>query len=944
MNRRKFIFLSSLTTATLPFLNIPQALSQTEAQETLAAGKSLCQIFENPENQHRLFVRWWWNGDRLTQKEILRELDVLKAAGIGGVEINPIKFPEQANDLGIPSLQWLSDEWIDMLHVALKGAKERGIICDMIVGSGWPYGGEFLTRAEQSQLMALGTKNLKGGQKHQISRKELLDSVEPHIHSPYNDKEKVLTTLKLVPANMNKLADAVDLSQNISKETIEVDVPAGDYVLYYLVKVTGFMAVIQGAPGANGPVLNHYNQKAVENYLDRMGKKLTAKIGPLGNYFRAFFTDSIELEGANWNDDLYQEFKKRNGYDLAPYFPFILFKIGEMGNAVNEKYGATFSEAMQQDIKRVRYDFETTRADLFKERFIHTFHKWCQKNGVKSRMQAYGRECHPIESSMEVDIPECETWLGSRPGQVFQNDDYRGGRAYTMINKYVSSGARFAGKKLISCEEITHVGPIFNTTLEEIKVAGDQSNLSGVTHSILHGFNYSPLEAPFPGWIRYGTFFNERNTWWPHFRKWADYKARLSALFQNAEMISNVAIMQPIADLWMTHGPQRDPFPALTFPKYQHQVWEAIHQNGSSADYISEAIIQKSVVKNGKLTFNTRSYDAIILLEVEAMLPDTTKAIQKFADAGGKVIFVGKEPVMSPTMPGAEAKNKAVAATFKTLKSKNAKNIGLVAAPQGEFINWYRNIQQQFNIKPHVTISNPDAFVSQLYYRAGDQDIFFITNYNLNKGYSLKTNFGITGKTPWLWNAETGKRQVFAASGQNLTIDLQPSESKLIVFDKEKTGPRYTQIAYNAAATQAIKSPWKITLNHVNGKTNTITLPELVDFKDRADLKTFAGVITYQNTITIAETSKGKYLDLGKLNGISEVSVNGRNLGTKWYGNHLYDISEAVKKGENEVSIKVTTTLGNYMTSEKENRAAQVWAANQPPQSTGLIGPVRYSG
>ena len=40
-------------------------------------------------------------------------------------------------------------------------------------------------------------------------------------------------------------------------------------------------------------------------------------------------------------------------------------------------------------------------------------------------------------------------------------------------------------------------------------MTGDQSNLSGVTHSILHGFNYSPLEVPFPGWIMYGAFLNE---------------------------------------------------------------------------------------------------------------------------------------------------------------------------------------------------------------------------------------------------------------------------------------------------------------------------------------------------------------------------------------------------------------------------------------------------
>ncbi|MDR1957924.1 MAG: hypothetical protein LBQ54_02575 [Planctomycetaceae bacterium] len=31
----------------------------------------------------------------------------------------------------------------------------------------------------------------------------------------------------------------------------------------------------------------------------------------------------------------------------------------------------------------------------------------------------------------------------------------------------------------------------------------------------------------FPGWVRYGTFFNENNTWWKYFKDWAAYKSRL---------------------------------------------------------------------------------------------------------------------------------------------------------------------------------------------------------------------------------------------------------------------------------------------------------------------------------------------------------------------------------------------------------------------------------
>ena len=86
-------------------------------------GEGLYEIFRDPENKYRPFVRWWWNGDRVVPEELLRELDVMKAAGIGGVEINPIRFPGEADDMGVPVLSYLSDEWLDVLEATLKGAR-----------------------------------------------------------------------------------------------------------------------------------------------------------------------------------------------------------------------------------------------------------------------------------------------------------------------------------------------------------------------------------------------------------------------------------------------------------------------------------------------------------------------------------------------------------------------------------------------------------------------------------------------------------------------------------------------------------------------------------------------------------------------------------------------------------------------------------------------------
>jgi hypothetical protein len=646
------------------------------------------QGFQNPPIDSRLFVRWWWNGNRLDKKEILRELDVMKEAGIGGVEINPIAFPGDTDPVGYKALTIFDEEWLEMLKVALEGAKERGLICDMIVGSGWPFGGEFLKKDHQSQMVTIGTIDLKGENRYQFTGNELLAKVNPGFHSRNKTVYKDLIMVRLLPKESDRFTEGAELIGTIKEGSLEIDVPLGDHVLYYVVKLTGFMAVINGAPGAAGPVLNHYNEEATEEYLNRISGFITGKIGNMGNYIRAMFCDSMELEGANWNDDLMDEFEKRRGYSLVPYLPFVLKKVGEMGNPVNEEYGIKFTEDILNKIKRIELDYNQTLLELFKERFLDTFNEWCHRNNVKSRMQAYGREMHPVEASMLIDIPECETWAFKDVGREYPDTGLTG-RGPRMCNKYVASGAALANKKIVSCEEITNTAMAFMGTLENIKIIGDQSNISGVNHSILHGFNYSPPEAIFPGWIRYGAYFNERNTWWPYFRKWSDYKARISYVMQNATPQANVAILQPLIDLWLRYGPQRDPFPQKWYPEYQHNLWEAIHQNGGGCDVVSENIIKNSNFKNGRMIYNGRSYSSILLPEIETLDAGTAKALVTFADAGGKIVFIEKVPVKSPSFTNKGTEDAEVNRTITELLENHPKNVIRYQAPDGDLIKWY---------------------------------------------------------------------------------------------------------------------------------------------------------------------------------------------------------------------------------------------------------------
>jgi hypothetical protein len=200
MDRRDFLRLASLASGATT-LGAPIALhaSSVAAASTSMPDDVIFQEFAEPPIRYRPMVRWWWNGDRVVADELLRELDVLKAAGIGGVEINPIKIPGDAPTLDTRPLQWLSSEWIDVLEIVLKGARARGMTCDMIVGSGWPFGGEFLKREEQSQMVALGTRDVTGPARLELTRAELLAEVHPALVSPQPNPLKELFSLVLAP-------------------------------------------------------------------------------------------------------------------------------------------------------------------------------------------------------------------------------------------------------------------------------------------------------------------------------------------------------------------------------------------------------------------------------------------------------------------------------------------------------------------------------------------------------------------------------------------------------------------------------------------------------------------------------------------------------------------------------------------------------------------------
>lgn len=858
----------------------------------------------------RPFVRWWWNGNKVDSAEIVRELELLHDAGIGGVEINPIEFPaKRCDSLGIPSLVLLSDEWLDMLHTALSHAKRLDMQCDLLVGSGWPFGAEDIPMQQRAQVMLTYAAPLTG---EMLTVDQLFRAVDPQVTVPNSERQFELVALWVAPDSITSIEEmeALPLPQG---DTLTPSRDSG--MLYALILCRSFASVINGAPGASGPIVDHLNAQAVRNYLERVRHALENRLGPMRHWIRAYFADSMELEGSNWTDDFAQEFRRRRGYDLMPWLPLTMFKTGRLGEVVDYRYGSRLSPTMKTTVARVRHDFELTKAELLHERYTLTFLDWCHTQGVKARAQAYGRGFFPLESSLQYDIPEGESWttnyLRHRIGQEMPDSDYRRGRAYTMINKVVSSAAHQSGRRLVSAEEMTNTYRLFETTLELLKLGSDMSAISGTTHSVWHGFNYSPPSAGFPGWVQYGSFLNEQNPWWPYFHLLNEYRSRTSAILQQADMQTPIAILLPYDSLWAQYGVQTEPFP--NYPKgspydIPFLLWEAVHKNGAGCDFVSRRQLDTATIRDGKLIVGCKSYSLLLTTP-----PDTCAPIFN---------------TPHPQLP---------VVTVPDLPDRN-------------YLDWYRLTQQKLNLPHAVSINEPNPYLLQNHYRndRGD-DIFFFVNACLHCAVSSTIAFPNAihqGRSAWVYNAASNQKQKLPLLNGSFWLYLPPAESLFILFenpdsDTSDHSTTWNPPYYEGMDYHPLQTEWHLTLNHaIEGWTRDTTIQQLCDLR-QTQFKDFSGTLIYTAHIPYDSLGPDPIIDLGQVYDICELKINDTSCGVKWYGQRIYDnIGPLLHPGNNTIEIKVTTTLNNYVHTLTDNKVVQhfVLKRNIPTTPVGFVG------
>ena len=113
--------------------------------------------FGNPATGSAPMMRWWWFGPSVDRAEIDRELAVMAAAGLGGVEVAYV-YP-----LAPDSEKFLSPQFLADLRYAAAAARALGLRFDLTLGSGWSFGGPHITAEYAARKLAWDRREISPG-------------------------------------------------------------------------------------------------------------------------------------------------------------------------------------------------------------------------------------------------------------------------------------------------------------------------------------------------------------------------------------------------------------------------------------------------------------------------------------------------------------------------------------------------------------------------------------------------------------------------------------------------------------------------------------------------------------------------------------------------------------------------------------------------------------
>ena len=183
-------------------------------------------------------------------------------------------------------------------------------------------------------------------------------------------------------------------------------------------------------------------------------------------------------------------------------------------------------------------------------------------------------------------------------------------------------------------------------------------------------------------------------------------------------------------------------------------------------------------------------------------------------------------------------------------------------------------------------------------------------------------------------------------------LDLVASESCFVVFQKGAPGESYKE--KRKVSTIPFVHDWILRYPEGWGVPESIRVSALKPWKDldvSDEGKAFSGSVRYETQVDIAkEPGKQYVLDLGQVDMVASVSVNGKFVRNLWCAPYKVDVTCALQDGANTLSIEVTSTWFNRLVYDASlpEPERKTWVLRWPSkdallQPCGLMGPVEVT-
>ena len=682
-----------------------------------------------------------------------------------------------------------------------------------------------------------------------------------------------------------------DITDRFSGGTLDWTPPEGMWTVLRIGHVNNGTKNAPAPPEATGWECNKMDPRGFDThfaaYIGRLAK------GPLaGGKLKGFIVDSWECRRQTWTEHLEREFRAARGYGLRKNLPAV--------------FGWVIDSPKKTD--SFLRDWRQTLGELIEKNYYARMAEIARANGMVAQYEAAFGDVLPgdiLSFWKHCDTPMTEFWFPRGEEGVGQDD-------FKPILPCASS-AHIYGKSRVSAEAFTTTTLSWAEDLKRLKACANHAFARGVTHLVFHTYTHNPQVGwKLPGTsfgTRIGTPFIRGQAWWKHMPEFTAWAARCSTMLEGGKPANDI--------LWflgedVDHKPsERSPFP-----------------HGYKYDYINrDALLSRITVTNGLFTASDGTSWKVLWAPPSYRTPEVQAKLQEFAKAGGKVVY-GRRATMEKDL----------------LKTVDGLPPDVVCGPdlKGRAITDWRKAEQRI----------------EWYHRHDkDADWYFVAANGMD-AYKGEVTFRMEGDVS-VWNPATGEihRPTVVRSGGGFTtlmLDLAPAEDLFVVFSKAPSNA--------GCAAEGRRPPteddfsdlrnlrkWTIAFPEGWGAPKSIDLDRLVSWTDLPvgrEARHFSGTATYRTDFA---GSKGEnvVLDLGEVEFVADVFVNGRKVRTLWAPPYRCEIGDYVSDGKNELRIDVTSTWFNRLAYDaglpEEER--KTWTISAPPRDAhpkpaGLIGPV----